>query len=147
MPDTADGRIALYEQYGFKKEHIGRNYLFWNDLLDETQSEIQALVDWGHGISGGMLVQDEGESTYLSGWSLNASYGTTWDDIVAVVDEENYYTAEKLDREDVSDILGNEELKQCGFRITVPNEVLLGSGTVRIVFMDYAHRACYVEVY
>jgi len=147
VPDTSDNLAAQYEQYGFKKEHIGRNYLFWNDLLDVAQPELPALVDWGHGIVGGEIVEDAGDSTYFSGWSLNASYGITWDDIVAVIDGENYYTAQKLDREDVSNILGNEELKQCGFRIMVPNEVLRDSETVRIVFIDYTHRACYVETY
>lgn len=147
VPDTADSWIALYEQYGFKKEHIGRNYVFWNDLLDETQPQVQALVDWGHGIVDGKIAKDDGDSTYLSGWSLNTSYNTTWDDIVAVIDGQNYYTAEKMEREDVSDALGNDALKQCGFHITVPNEALQDSETVRIVFLDYTHRKCYVETY
>lgn len=83
----------------------------------------------------------------ISGWALNTSYGTTWDDIVAVIDGKTYYTAEKMDREDVSDVFKDESLKQCGFRITVPNEALGEGKNVRIVFMDYTHRECYVETY
>lgn len=147
VPDTADSQIDLYEQYGFKKEHIGRNYLFWNDLLGETQSGVEAVVEWGHGIVEENIVTDEGENSFLSGWSLNTSYGTTWDDIVAVVDEKDYYVAEKFDREDVSNILKNEDLIQCGFRITVPSEVIRNREVMRIVFIDYKHRKCYVEIY
>jgi len=147
VPDTFDSGITLFEQYGFRKEHIGRNYVFWNDLLEETQSKLQAVVEWGHGIAEGTVMADDGENTFLSGWALNTSYGTTWDDIVAVIDGTNYYTAEKLEREDVAEILQNDALTQCGFRITVPNDILQNCTDIRILFMDYAHRQCYIEEY
>lgn len=147
VPDRNTELIDLCSQYGFRREYVGRHYLFWNDMLDETQSSADALVDWGHGIKDGNVVADEGKYTSLSGWALNTSYNTTWDDVVAVIDEKNYYAAEKMERKDVADVLQNVAFTQCGFHITIPNDVLEDCESVRILFIDYSHRKCYIEKY
>lgn len=147
MPDSCSEWISLCGQYGFKRENIGRNCLYWNDMLSETESKADALIDWGHGIKDGEIFFDDGENTFLSGWALNASYGTVWGDIVAIADGKYYYAAEKMDRKDVADILQNDALIRCGFRVTIPNERLKNSESIKIMFIDYTHRECYIETY
>ena len=147
VPDANVELIDLYGQYGFRQEHIGRNYLFWNDMLEETQSKVKAVVDWGHGIKDGNVVMDNGAYTFLSGWALNTSYNAVWGDVIAIIDGKDYYVAEKMDREDVADILQNDLFIRCGFRLTIPNEVLENSEDIRILFIDYEDRECYIERY
>ncbi|MDE7206670.1 MAG: hypothetical protein K2N90_05855, partial [Lachnospiraceae bacterium] len=147
VPDTDEELIELYSQYGFRQEHVGRHYLFWNDMLEETQSKAKAVVDWGHGIKDGNVVMDNGEYTFLSGWALNTSYSAVWGDVIAIIDGKDYYVAEKMDRKDVSDVLHNDLFKRCGFRLKIPNEVLKNSESIRILFIDYKDRECYIETY
>jgi hypothetical protein len=78
-------------------------------------------------------------------WCLDATDGVTWQNAVAVIDNQ-YYMAEKMDRSDVAGVLGNDDLTECGFRFMIPNEVL-GKGDVRIVFGNLKLRKCYIEEY
>lgn len=145
VPETSTRYIQMYEQYGFTKEHIGTHYLFWNSMLDETDSNAQAVVSWDHGIIDGNIILDNSDSTVLSGWAINTTYGTTWDDVIACVDGK-YYVAKKMEREDVADILQDKELLFSGFHLTVPTEEIQ-KDNVKLIFIDYKNKVCYIEEY
>lgn len=145
VPETSTEWITLYEQYGFEKEHIGTHYLFWNSILDEEVSSAQAVVSWDHGVIDGKIVMDNSENTVLSGWALNMDYDIVWNDVIACVDGE-FYPAEKIERKDLADVLQNDVFLMSGFRLIIPNDVLK-KGNVKIIFIDYDHKVCYVERY
>lgn len=145
VPETSTKYIEMFEQYGFEKEHIGTHYLFWNSMLNQNESDAEAIVSWDHGIENGNIVSDEDNNIVLSGWAINTTFGTTWDDIIAVVNGKNY-VAEKMDRKDVADILQNENLLTCGFHIIIPTEEIQ-QDTVKVFFIDYKNRVCHIEEY
>lgn len=144
VPETSTEYVDLYRQYGFKEEHIGTHYLFWNSMLNSEQSNVEAIVSWGHGVSEGYIVPDDGECTVLSGWSINTTYGNVWDDVIAYADGE-YYVAEKMERQDVVDVLLDNRFLNCGFHIDIPTEKLTQSN-VKVYFIDYHDQVCYIEV-
>ena len=145
VPETSIDYIQMYEQYGFEKVHIGTHYLFWNAMLNIEESTAKAVISWDHGVVDENIVPDDGEMTVLSGWGLNTSYGTVWDDIIAYVDGK-YYMAEKMERKDVAEILQNEALEMSGFHLTIPTKDVQ-KGNVKIKFIDYKNNVCYVEEY
>jgi hypothetical protein len=145
VPEASTETIERYEQYGFSNVHIGTYYLFWNDMLSAETSNAEAVISWDHGIVDGEIMLDDGESTALSGWCLDATDGMVWQYAVAVIDNQ-YYIAEKMDRSDVAGVLGNDDLTVCGFRFTIPNEVL-EKGDVRIVFGNLKYKNNYIENY
>ena len=145
VPETSIDYIQKYDQYGFEKVHIGTHYLFWNAMLNIEESTAKAVISWDHGVVDENIVLDDGEITVLSGWGLNASYGTVWDDIIAYVDGK-YYRAEKMERKDVAEILQNEALEMSGFHLIIPTKDVQ-KGNVKIKFIDYKNNVCYVEEY
>lgn len=143
VPETSTEYVDLYRQYGFKEEHIDTHYLFWNAMLDREQSDTEALVSWGHGVKEGHIVFDEGENTVLSGWAVNTTYGKAWDDVIACVDGQ-YYVAEKMERQDVVDVLQSDIFLNCGFHIDIPSEKIRHN-SVKVYFIDYQNQVCYIE--
>ena len=143
VPETSTEYVDLYRQYGLKEEHIGTHYLFWNSMLNSEHSNSDAIVSWGHGVAEGYVVPDDGESTILSGWSVNTTYGVVWDDVIVSVDGE-YYLAEKMERQDVVDVLQDDSFLNCGFHINIPTERLMQS-KVKVYFIDYHDKVCYIE--
>ena len=143
VPETSTEYVDLYRQYGLKEEHIGTHYLFWNALLDSERSTAEAIVSWGHGASEGTIVPDSGDETSLSGWAIDLSDGKVWDDIIACVDGE-YYVAEKMERQDVVDVLQDDAFLSCGFHINIPTEKILNSN-VKVYFINYQNQVSYIE--
>lgn len=145
VPETSQEYIQLYEEYGFEGTHVGKYYVFVNPWLDYNGVNSECLVSWDHGVDqDGKLTLDSGENTIVSGWALNSEYAKTWDDIVAEVDG-TYYSAEKMDRQDVAEILGNMELSDCGFHLTLDTEKVKCSEVVRVIFINYKSKMCFVQ--
>ena len=143
VPETSSYYTNMYEEYGLRKVHIGTHYLFWNEFLCEDASTADAIVAWGHGIADGNIVPDQDENTILSGWALNSTYGKVWDDIIAYANG-HYYVAEKMERQDVVDVLQDDRFLNSGYKITIPTQELQN---VKVYFIDYQDGACYIEKY
>jgi hypothetical protein len=137
VPETSTEYIEMYEAYGLKAEHIGTHYLFWNDMLSGDESNGMVSITWDHGIDdSGVLVVDDSDKTVLSGWATDEDYDLVWDDIIVQVGD-TYYVAEKMERKDVADAIGNEAILNCGFHITMDTDVVKNADYIRITCIDY----------
>ena len=147
IPETDIRHINQLEEHGFEKRHIGNYYLFWNQYLDkeETDTQAQAVISWDHGIINGKLMPDGKDSSVLSGWAINLTNASPWDDIVAYANGK-YYVAKKMERADVAEVLNNENVLMSGFHITIPSSDFI-EGRVKVYFIDYYNKKCYVESY
>ena len=87
---------------------------------------------------------DGEETTVLSGWALNSEYGKAWDDVVVDVDG-TYYLAEKMERKDVASMVGNEALLDCGFHVTLDSVLVQNTKKIRVIFINYEDKACFVH--
>lgn len=141
LTDTDSEYVRKLDEYGLEKVHIGHYYFYYNSLLQDTQSNAEALMSLDHGIVDDMVIP-EGDNTVISGWSLNATNGTTWGDILVQVGEK-YYVADKQDRSDVVEVTGNPDLLECGMHVTIPTEELLNNEAITLICMDYQNRAVY----
>ncbi len=83
-------------------------------------------------------------STILSGWAINSSLGTVWDDIFLEIDGK-FYAAEKSERQDVADTIGNEIYTYCGFQFTLDSELLQTIDSIRFICVNYSSQTYYVE--
>jgi hypothetical protein len=145
VPETSDEYVQLYEKYGFEKIHIGTHYLFWNSMLSYEASDATAVISWDHGLDDdGMMTIDESDNTVLSGWAINSQYGKIWDDIIVEVDGV-YYVADKMERQDVADIMGSDIFLNCGFHVTIDTQLVDVADKIRFICIDYDDRACYVQ--
>ena len=145
VPETSENYINQLEEHGLEKLHIGNYYLFWNQILCSDESNAQAIMSWDHGALNGKLVPDDGDNSVLSGWAINLTNASPWDDIIAWANGK-YYVAKKMERTDVTEVLNNESLLMSGFYITIPSSDFI-EGKVRVYFIDYDNKSCYIENY
>ena len=145
VPETSENYINQLEEHGLEKLHIGNYYLFWNQILCSDESNAQAIMSWDHGALNGKLVPDDGDNSVLSGWAINLTNASPWDDIIAWANGK-YYVAKKMERTDVTEVLNNESLLMSGFHITIPSSDFI-EGKVRVYFIDYDNKSCYIENY
>lgn len=143
VPETSTEYVKLYEEYGFEKVHIGTHYLFWNSMLNQKESNAEAIISWDHGVEQGKITLTEHENIVLSGWAINSTCGTVWDDVIVYVNGE-YYVAEKMDRTDVASVLENEDMETCGFHITIPRKKIIDNKVI-VYFIDYSRKVCHIE--
>jgi hypothetical protein len=137
VPETSTEYIKMYEEYGLKAEHIGTHYLFWNDMLGGEESNGTVSISWDHGIDdSGLLVLDDSDKTVLSGWATDEDYDLVWDDIIVQVGDA-YYVAEKMERKDVAEAVGNDAIMNCGFHITMDTEMVKNADYITITCIDY----------
>lgn len=146
VPETSKKYIQILEEYGMDKVSIGTYYLFWNPWLEYDGENSEALISWDHGMTEDKVILDDGENTVLSGWSIDMSCGKVWDDIIVKV-KNQYYTAEKMERKDVADSIGNQDLAQCGVHVTMPTEEVSKAGEVTVFFINYDEKSCYRKNY
>lgn len=144
VPEVASECIDLLEQYGFSKEHVGTFYLFWNDMVEQKQSNAEAVTSWDHGVNNGVICMESGDSTTVSGWSINSTVGKVWDDAFIEISGK-YYAADKMDREDVASNMGSDLFLKCGIHFTIDNETLKQADSARIVFVNYHERSCFID--
>lgn len=144
VPEVSLESVRYFEEYGFKKEHIGTHYLFWNDMLDNQESNTEAVISWDHGINEGKIVTDgEQSDVIISGWAIDKTYGKIWDTVVLKTDND-CFTADIMERADVADALGDEQFADCGFSISVPASIIENSEHIAIIFMNLKEKGCYV---
>lgn len=144
VPEVASECIELLEQYGFSKVHIGTFYLFWNDMIEQAESNAEAVTSWDHGVNDGIICMEEGDSTTVSGWSVNSTIGKVWDDAFIEINGK-YYIAEKMEREDVAANMSSDLFLKCGIHFTIDNETLKQAQSARIIFVNYHERSCFVD--
>jgi hypothetical protein len=146
VPETCLDYIELYEQYGFEGTHVGQYYVFTNPWLEYDGDNVEAIISWDHGVDeSGHVILDEGDVSVISGWALDGTYGKAWDDIIVEVDGE-YYVANKMEREDVATIMGNQDLILCGFHVTIDTTKIDVAQMVRVIYINYNEKSCYVQV-
>lgn len=140
VPETSKQYITQFRQYGFKEAHIGTHILFWNAFLTEDIKNVEYLSSWDHGIENQQVKIEDSTETILSGWSLNVSLGIAWDDIIVRVGNQ-YYIAEKFEREDVAQIMGNDLIRNCGVRVQLDSEQLKQNDIIIVYYINYLEQS------
>ena len=91
-----------------------------------------------------MIQPDSVERTVLSGWALDAVNGKPWDSIILKADN-IYVTADKMVRTDVAEMLADDSFEQCGFHFDLDSEMLRDAENIRIIFINYHEKSCYIQ--
>ena len=145
IPETSQKYIDLCREYGLKEEHIGQYYVFTNSWLDYDGENSECIISWDHGLDEEMrIIQDGSENIVLSGWALDGTNGIIWDDVIFEVDG-SYYAAEKTIRNDVAELVANENLAECGFYVTLESEIVQKAESIQVICINYKDKACYMQ--
>lgn len=145
VPETDSESNALLNGHGLERVLVGRHYVYINTWLDYQGENCDCVISYDHGLDeNGLMILDGDEKTVLSGWAFNQQDGKIWDDIVVEAGG-LYYTAEKMERKDVADLLGDDSFRNCGFHATLDMDAVRSADRVKVICIDYGNEACFVQ--
>jgi hypothetical protein len=146
IPDVCMEEVENLKKVGFEGYYVGHYYYMTNPWLQYSGENADAVISWDHGLDDdGMLITDDSDKTVLSGWAINSEYGKIWDDIIVEVDGV-YYVADKMERQDVADIMGSDIFLNCGFHVTLDTQLVNTADNIRFICIDYEDESCYSQM-
>lgn len=128
-------KLENYNIYTFELSsfnYVGDNYLLqWNAGV---QGDNTILIQ-----SASQVIEDR-EYVVLVGWAGNAEDDCSWDYFCVTDDKGNYYIADVVERQDVVESTGKEDLLQSGLLFVIPKEELEGKEKLWMVGIDSKNR-------
>lgn len=134
---------AMLEQAGFTVHEMEHYNVYTFDLEKLERLEISdEMTQWNAGIGeGDMLLLDtaqelNGEScVVLVGWSYNSQDDVLWESVYITADDK-YYIAEPVERPDVVESTGREELLHSGFIFYLPVSEIEEASDISFICVD-----------
>lgn len=145
IPETSEEYINILRQYNFTQTHIGTYYLFTNPFLYNNEINSECVISYDHGINDkGQFIIENNEKSVLSGWAYDVSDGCVWDDIILNVNDQ-YYRAQITERQDVAEVVGNDDMIQCGFHFSIDTTILNDVKQIELICINYQSGARYSQ--
>lgn len=140
------------EYAGFARNEVGAYNLYLFDIADFTKIEEEGMVHWNLGVDEENVVaieqwrqEIEGEDCLVFvGWSYNEMDQTTWDAMYFMAGDARH-EVELVERVDVVEETGNEDLLHTGLLGIIPIEQLNDLTEIVLVCVDGKNRKCYEE--
>lgn len=140
------------ENAGFTGMEIGGYNLYFFDIADFEKIEEKGMIHWNLGVDEGNVVsidqwsqEIEGEdSLVFVGWSYNKGDQTTWD-VMYFLAGDNRYEVELVERADVVEEMGNEDLLHTGLLGIIPIDQINDLTEIVLVCIDGENRKYYEE--
>lgn len=144
LAETEEGYRERLERAGFRREEIGKYGIYIFDIENFDCVENEYYIQWNAGVSeeGAILADtatmqiEETEYVVLVGWSYNTQDNRIWDSVYLVDENENYYTSDIVERVDVVEKTGSEELRQSGMLFIIPKEAIQDVSNLQLVGID-----------
>ena len=67
-----------------------------------------------------------------------------WDDIILNVNDQ-YYRAQITERQDVAEVVGNDDMIQCGFHFSIDTTILNDVKQIELICINYQSGARYSQ--
>ena len=133
--NTEEDYLEQLRNLHFEEKQCGEYSVFYNDWASYTDGklEISYTVD--------NLDKWEDGSVTFGGWSLNPVTGLPWQMILLKNGEETY-SAGKVQRTDVSAVVGTSMVDECGYSFHIPDGM---SGDAEIIFADSENKLIYKQ--
>lgn len=143
--DVKERLAALgFEQYVFE------NYTVYSfDLSGYRQKEVR--INWDAGVDDSRCIvqsaiqEIEGEGQYvLVGWSYNEDDSALWDEVYLMSGNDTF-NAQKVERTDLAEVIGDESLIGCGLLFIIPGEQMPGGTNVTVKCIDKGNQVAGIE--
>lgn len=126
---TNEDRCKMMEESGFAGEEFEHYIVYSYPLTDKWETLENDEIHWNTGVNenneldvNSCVQEVEGiERLVLVGWSYDASSDSAWNEICLQVGDE-YYMADKVERQDVVELTQNENLLNTGFLFIIPKD-------------------------
>ena len=140
------------EQAGFSKYETEHYYIYQFDLNSFERVEGNDMIQWNAGVNEtntivlNEVAQDVNDepSVVLVGWTYNRKNDTVWDSVYITIGEKEYI-AEIIDRTDVVELTGREELLRTGILCIIPVKELEDCTEIRIICIDALNEQFYQD--
>lgn len=143
VSDTDTEEKELLSSLGFE-QYIFENYTLYSyDMSSYSQRDVQIM--WNAGVDDDQCVvqsavqEIDGEDMIvLVGWSYNEEKSVLWDDVYIMSGNDSFY-AQKVDRADLAEIVGDESLLGCGLLFIIPRDQMPSGVNVTVKCIDKAN--------
>lgn len=140
---------SLLRESGFTEHRLTHYSVYTFDLnaFEALDWKADVALAWDAGVNeknqltpeqNTQLVNDV-ESVVLVGWSYDKKYRKPWDTVCLQVGNDRYY-AERVQREEIADQLGNEALLECGMLFVIPREAFEHQTSAELMLMDFGSK-------
>lgn len=143
VTDNLTDYCERLEKLGFEKVHKGHYYVFTHPWESYTLQNESLNYTWNSGISeknvmdASAVADVEGVPSIVTvGWAVNAEQKKCWDDAFLLLDGRAYRSQEAVERTDVAEQYGTEEVKMSGLLFIIPQADLVGVRDARFVCID-----------
>lgn len=144
VAEVQEGYGEKLAQAGFEKEEIGNYSVYTFNIEDFEDVEDNFQIQWNAGVdeNNTILVQSatqliEGkEYVVLVGWAYNIEDVHAWDYVCLMDEDGNYYTADIVERADVVEETGQEQLQQSGLLFVIPKEAFDGRKNLLVIGIE-----------
>lgn len=144
VPDYNKYMNDSLEKLGFDSRVFDNYRLYTYDISSYRQDD--AHIEWNSGVdSAGRILQNsiqeiDGEKKFvLVGWSYNEKERVLWDEVYLKYGNDKFF-AEKVERADLAEVLGDGSLTECGLLFIIPADKIPRGEKVSVICMDKADR-------
>ena len=141
---------SLLRESGFTEHCLTHYSVYTFDLntFEALDWKADVALAWDAGVNeknqltpeqNTQLVNDV-ESVVLVGWSYDKKYGKPWDTVCLQIGSDQYY-AQRVEREEIADWLGDKALLESGMLFVIPKEAFEHQTSAELMLIDFGSKA------